>query len=379
MRREIWVGRYIGIDVYLHYSWFLIFALLAYALATNLFPSQFPDQSAGAYWILGTIASALLFVSVLLHELSHSYIARRHGMKVDRITLFFFGGMASASEQHITPKKEFQMAIAGPAMSLAISGTFLVIYNLTGFFYIAAIAGYLYRINLILAVFNLVPGFPLDGGRVLRSIIWYWTKDFEKATRIASTGGKIVAYVLFGLGIFSLFSGNFSGVWLMLIALFILTLSTLSYEQVLLKDMLKGMTAGDFADSKFMHIGPKMKIKDAVVKHFLKKDIDNILVTENSSLKGLLTIKAVQQLKKESWPDKSVEEIMIPAGKVAKTKIHTPAYTALIKMLKKGQDIAPIIDKKKVVAVIRRESMLRFVKLKSAEKHAKEAGLVEMK
>jgi Zn-dependent protease/CBS domain-containing protein len=361
MKRNIHVGKYLGIDVYLHYSWFLIFLLLAWALATGFFPQRWPGHAASAYWIMGVLSSILLFVSVLLHELSHSVVANRHGMKVDRITLFFFGGMASTHEKHISPKREFQMAIAGPAMSLLISGVSLAVYNITGIFYIAAIANYLFRINLILAIFNLVPGFPLDGGRILRSIIWYWTKDFSKATKIASNGGRIVAYILIFMGIASIFAGNFGGVWIILIGVFLLTLSTLSHDQIEIKDALHNVSAGDFADKKFKHVSPGTTVKEAR-KYLMNREF--ILVLQDGKLAGAITQEAAVKEKRKTAKAK---DIMILPKYIVKVLITTTSYNALIKMMKKGALFAAIIDKDKVVGIIKRDNIIRYAKYKTVK------------
>ncbi len=379
MKRSIFVGRYLGIGVFLHYSWFLIFLLLAWALSTGFFPQQFPGQSGMEYWGIGIFSSLLLFVSVLLHELSHSVIARRNGMKVDRITLFFFGGMASAHEQHMNPKNEFQMAIAGPAMSLFLSGIALIVYNVTSFFYVAAVASYLYRINLILAIFNLVPGFPLDGGRVLRAIVWYWTGDFRRATRIATTGGKVVAYVLIFLGFVNVFAGSFSGLWLVLIGFFLLVLARMSYEQLVIKEALKGLKVADFTDGRYPRISPGTSLRDAVSKHFLKKDSSFFLVRSRGRLVGAISIDDVQRIPKKRWRGLNVEDVMKPAKSLAKSKMTAPAYSALVKMLKKGQDFLPVLDRKgkkgkDIVGIMRRDTVLRYVKLQTTKERLKKAG-----
>lgn len=374
LKRNIKVGRYLGIDVYLHYSWFFIFALLAWALASGWFPQTFPGYSAASYWVLGLCSSLLLFVSVLMHELAHSVVARRHGLKVDRITLFFFGGMAGMHEKQISPATEFKMAIAGPMFSLFLAAVFLVVYNLFAYFYVSAIASYLFRLNLILAIFNLVPGFPLDGGRVLRAIIWYWTKDFKKATQIATTGGKIVAYFLVFAGFANVLSGNFGGLWLVLIGFFLLTLASLSYEQVVIKDALTGKTAADFAIRRFAVLNPDMSIRDAVGMHFMKHAQEMYPVAAHGVLKGALGVGAIRSMDKNEWRKKKVEDIMMPLKKVPKAKLTTSAYTALIKMMKSGIDFIPILSNRKIIAIARRNDMLRFVQLKTAREKMEKMG-----
>ncbi|MBU2561919.1 MAG: site-2 protease family protein [Nanoarchaeota archaeon] len=374
MKRNIHVGKYLGIDVYLHYSWFFIFLLLAWALATGFFPQRWPGQPSSAYWVLGALSSLLLFVSVLLHELSHSVVARHGGMKVDRITLFFFGGMASTHEEHISPKKEFQMAIAGPMMSLFISMVALIVYNITSFFYVAAVANYLFRINLILAIFNLVPGFPLDGGRVLRSIIWYWTRDFKRATRIASAGGKLVAYTLVFLGLVSVFAGNFGGLWMVLIGFFLLALSTLSYEQVVIKDALSGKKVEEFIVRRFPRIGPDISLREAVIDHFLKKDESSFVVMKGHELQGVLNIDDVQKIAKKEWRRLKVKDVMVHKEKIPKVSPTTGAYPALMGILKAGMEFVPVSGKKGAVGILKRDDLLRYVKLKTTREKLEKMG-----
>ena len=374
VRRNIKVGRYLGIDVYLHYSWFFIFLLLAWALAGGWFPQIFPGYRAVDYWILGLLSSLLLFISVLMHELAHSVVARRHGLKVDRITLFFFGGMAGMHEKHISPAIEFKMAIAGPMFSLFLSAVFLVVYNLFAYFYVSAIAAYLFRLNLILAIFNLVPGFPLDGGRVLRAIVWYWTKDFKKATRIATTGGKIVAYFLIFAGFANILSGNFGGLWPILIGFFLLTLASLSYEQVVIKDALTGKTAADFAVKRFAVLKPGMSIKEAVTAHFMKRSDDVYPVVEKEKLEGILGVDTIRRLDKRQWTKKKVEDLMTPLRKTPKARLTTKAYNALVKMMKAGMSIIPVVSGKKLLCIIRRDDILRYVHVKAAKEKLKKAG-----
>ncbi len=374
MKRNFKVGRYIGIDVYLHYSWFFIFAFLTLGLATGWFPAEWPGESVVAYWLLGGASALLLYVSVLLHELAHSVMARRNGIKVERITLFFFGGMAGMQEHKMTPKAEFQMAIAGPALSLALSGLFLILYNITPLFYVAAVASYLYRINLILALFNMVPGFPLDGGRVLRSVIWYWTKDFKKATLIAATGGKVFAYILVFIGLANVFGGNFSGMWFALIGFFILMLSKLSYEQVVIKDALIGVKVGSFLVKKYLSVTPTFTVRQALTQ-FLQKGGEAYPVVKANRFKGLLLFKQLQKLPKKDRGLK-VEDVMVSSVNAGVVTTKTAAYPALIKMLKTQLDFLPVVENGKISGIVKREHIARYVKLKEVQEKFEKKGFI---
>jgi CBS domain-containing protein len=295
-------------------------------------------------------------------------------MKVDRITLFFFGGMAGMHEKRFTPKTEFRMAIAGPMMSLAISLVFLVVYNVTSFVYVAAVSSYLYKINLILAIFNLVPGFPLDGGRVLRSVLWYWTNDFKRATKIAATGGKVVAYFLIFVGFANMITGNLGGLWFVFIGFFLLLLSTLSYEQVVIKDALHGKHAGDFIMKKFTSFDAGMSLKQAIARYFIAESQDAYPVVKDHRFEGVILFNEVQAIPKHEWTRLKVKDVMMPASKTGKVNKKTSAYTALFRMIKNKLPFLPVVDGKKLVGVVKRDTILRYVKLKETREKLGKMG-----
>jgi len=244
MANSVRLGKFFKINVELHYSWFFIFILLAFALSKDFFPRHFPDLTTTEYWIIGGISSVLLFASVLFHELSHSLVAKRHKMGVERITLFFFGGVAQLHENNLNPKTEFKMAAAGPLFSIVFGLFFLGVYSIFSNIYIQAVSFYLYRINFILAAFNLFPGFPLDGGRILRSILWYFTDDLKKSTRYAAGGGKLLALILITIGAGSMIIlRNFGGLWFLFLGFFLLLIAELSYDQIIIKEILSKITA----------------------------------------------------------------------------------------------------------------------------------------
>src|SRR3989338_10843063 len=237
MRSSLRIGRIFGIGIYLHATWFLIFFLLTYSLAQFYFPEYY-DFSAALDWVLAFFSALLLFLSVLMHELSHSIVSKKEGMEVESITLFFFGGVAAASAEETSPKSEFLLAAAGPLFSAVLGLVFLALYALDIEMHLTAIFDYLYKINFILAVFNLIPAYPLDGGRILRSILWAVQKDIRKATLIASKGGVLFGYMLMFLGIAGMFAGGGS-VWYILIGAFLVFLANESYRQLIIKENLK--------------------------------------------------------------------------------------------------------------------------------------------
>jgi Zn-dependent protease len=227
LRSGIPIGKVFGISLKLHYSWFFIFALVTWALAGSYFPSTYPSWSLSARIIAGVITSFLFFGSVLAHELMHSIVSQRQGIPVQSITLFIFGGVSQITEEPKQPKDEFRMAIAGPLTSLLIGGILFGVYfawHGTDSFpvqFITAIAYWLGYINLVLGVFNLIPGFPLDGGRVFRSLLWWRSGNLRSATKVASNIGRIVGFLFIFVGIWLIFTGNWiNGIWLALIGWF---------------------------------------------------------------------------------------------------------------------------------------------------------------
>ena len=243
---HIQIARVIGIPIYLHFSWLIIFGLIVWTLSTGYFPAHYPDLPASSYWAKGLVASLLFFVSILLHELGHAVVALRHGLRTRSITLFVFGGVAQLEKDPKDGRAEFWMAAAGPAVSLALAGLFYACARLP---FVgpsaAAVAQYLALINLMLALFNLVPAFPMDGGRLLRGALW-GSLGKARATRIASGAGTFFAFFLIFAGVFSLLRGDsLGGVWYILIGWFIKDASTASYQQVRLDEALRGVTVRD--------------------------------------------------------------------------------------------------------------------------------------
>ncbi|MBI5043702.1 MAG: site-2 protease family protein, partial [Nitrospirae bacterium] len=244
-RNSIKLGTILGITIRLDYSWFIIFFLITWSLSAHRLPLLYPDWPQITYWTIGIITSILFFTSVLIHEMAHSLVARKHGIPVNNITLFIFGGAAQITQEPKQAKDEFMMAFAGPAASLVLSAIFWILYLLLRSLSepIATIFSWLGSINLMLAIFNFIPGFPLDGGRVLRAIVWGATQDFARATQIAAAIGRGIAFLFIFIGIWMIFGGNWvNGLWIAFIGWFLENAATTSYRQVALKDMLQGHT-----------------------------------------------------------------------------------------------------------------------------------------
>lgn len=215
--------RVLGIDIYINYTWLIIFALVAWSLAAGYFPPALPGRSSLLYWGLGVAAAVLLFASVLVHELTHSVVARSLGLHISGITLFLFGGVSNLTEAPPDPGSELKIAVSGPLSSFALSGLFyFLLVVVPGPPALSAILGYLFVVNLLLAVFNIIPGFPLDGGRLLRSLLWWRTHNLKRSTLMAASAGAGVGWALVALGLLGVFAGNLlGGIWLVLIGLFL--------------------------------------------------------------------------------------------------------------------------------------------------------------
>ncbi|MDP2122661.1 MAG: site-2 protease family protein [Hoeflea sp.] len=294
-------------------SWLLIATLIVWSLSTAYFPEVLPERSARLYTTLGIVAMLGMFASLILHELAHSLVARSYGLKVGGITLFIFGGVAELEEEPHDPKSEFQIAIAGPLMSLFLAGLFYGVANLLGELNLAgAVFGYLALINLVLAVFNLIPAFPLDGGRVLRAALWGWTRDLIKATRISSRLGAAFGLFLMLTGALAVFSGQgVGGFWQILIGFFILNASNGSYQSLLIKTALRGKTARSLMTERVHVIDPDAPIARLVDEVMLRHGVSLVPVVSDDILLGYADTAGVRSVDRQDWAARPVSDIMV--------------------------------------------------------------------
>lgn len=345
-----------GIDIKLHFSWWFIFLLLAWSLSTAFFPHFFPDYSTKEYWFMGITASVLLFISVLLHELSHSLVAKAKKIKVDSITLFFFGGVAGIKKEDMKPSSEFLMAIAGPLFSLFLSGTFFLIYFLTNNGIMSAITFYLYQLNLILAIFNLLPGFPLDGGRAFRAILYWYYGDLKKATKIAVIGGKLVAGFLIVLGILGLFSGAGPGLWFILLGGFLYLIAGVSYDQVIVKDVLGKIKVKELLTKNVKPLNANLSFTE-FVKKYANSGEESFLI-KSSKFMGVLDLKRIKRLPKKLDKNVKLHHLAISLKKIKTVKSSDNVYTAFKKISSQNMDFLPVLDKGKLKGVLSRKILM---------------------
>lgn len=311
------LGSVLGFEIRLDYSWFVIFFLILWTLSAGFFPSSVPGLSPATYLVMGTVGTLLFFASLIAHELSHSVVARRKGIPVEGITLFIFGGMARTRMEAENPADELLIAGVGPLMSLALAALFFVIAWLAARMGwgtpTRALAGYLSFINLLLAAFNLLPGFPLDGGRLFRALAWKYTGDLTRATRWASTGGRWLGYALIGLGFVEAFSGRvLGGLWLVFIGWFLRGAAEMTFRQHLLTRVLEGVTAREVMTRDPETVPRDITVQQLVDEHFLQRRYQAFPVTEDDRVSGLVTLDQVKRAPRDRWSGMRVWEIMAP-------------------------------------------------------------------
>jgi Zn-dependent protease/CBS domain-containing protein len=313
MRYSLRLMRIGGIDIGVHYTWIFIFVLITWSLAQGYFPQAYPGWSTATYWITGVVAALLLFVSVLIHELAHSFVAQARGMSVSSITLFLFGGMSNLEDEPEKPKIEFAMSIVGPLASLVLAGIFWGLVQLVESQQspLAAMLTYLALINAILAVFNLLPGFPLDGGRVLRSILWATTGSLVRATNIAASVGRFFGWALIAFGLFQLFTGNFlGGLWLAFIGWFLSSAAGASRREITLREQLSGIQVQDVMDANPKTISPDTTVAELVSNIFRRHLSRAVPVCQDDQALGVVTVTDVKELPQGKWAETTVKEIM---------------------------------------------------------------------
>jgi Zn-dependent protease/CBS domain-containing protein len=355
-----------GIDVGVHYSWFIIFVLITFSL-TARFASEHPQWTLAEHYLVGIATSLLFFVSILLHELAHSFVALAKGIPVRSITLFVFGGVAQIGREPDRPMTEFQIAIAGPIASALLAVGFGVIASVSGdqFERLSALAGWLSSINLLLAVFNLVPGFPLDGGRIFRAALWHMTGSLTKATRIAAGTGQGVGYVLIFFGIVTGFTVNwFSGLWLAFIGWFLMNAAQESVVQVSVRSALSGLTAEDVMSRDCPIVSHRMALAELVQDHILRTGQRCFIVVDGSRLEGLVTLHQIKAVPQARWGQVSVEEAMTPVSQLRLVAPNQPILEVF--QLLESQDVnqVPVVAGDRLVGMITRDHLLRVLAAK---------------
>lgn len=369
MGKGIRVLKVLGIQVSIDYTWFIVFVLFAWSLAYGYFPFRNPGLGTGTYLFMGTLSAVLLFVCVLIHELSHSYTANRLGLDIKEITLFIFGGVAQLTKEPEDAKTELKIAIAGPAASLVLAAAFWVAARAVDGLVsplVDSILGYLALINLVLLVFNMIPGFPLDGGRVFRAIWWLRTGDLNRATQVASTIGKGFALFLIVTGFMQIFVGNFTGgLWSVLIGVFVQQAAESGYQQVLIRSALEGLKVKDIMSRPVVTVEEGATVTDAVENYFFKYHFASFPVRSNGHVAGLLTLNNVRALEREKWPMTRVAEVMQRLAPEEVLSPETSALDALSRMLGNNAGRFPVVDGGELVGIISRRDIVKMLEFKS--------------
>jgi Zn-dependent protease/CBS domain-containing protein len=389
MRSGFKVGTLFGISIHVDWSWILIFLLVTWNLAGAVFPSLHPDWSVGMNIALGVAASVLFFISILLHELAHSLVAKARGLPVRRITLFFFGGVSNIEREPPSPSTEFLMAIVGPLTSLllgfgfiwlgrqnipemdtALSSPMQLLRNLDP---LSTMLLWLGPINLLLGLFNLIPGFPLDGGRVLRSILWAITKDFRRATRWATTIGQGVGWLMILAGVAMIFgasvpvfgSGTLNGMWLAFIGWFLVQAASQSYQQVVVEDMLEGVPITRLMREPAPAVPPDLPISALVYDHIMQGDERAFPVVEDDRLLGVVYIENLRTLERSAWDTTLVKQVMVPQNELEMVTPREDAMDAFQKLTQREMRQIPVVQNGKLIGMLRRRDILRWLQVRS--------------
>lgn len=363
------IGSLIGIPIILHYTWFIAFILISWTLATWYMPNQYPGLSELTYWAIGTVSSFLLLASVLIHEISHSYVAKKNNLPTSRIVLFIFGGVSQITEEPPDPAIEFKVSVVGPLTSFLLAAVFGIIWyplNQMGINQVI-LAPFKYGafINLLLGAFNLLPAFPLDGGRLLRAGIWRRTKNLVKATNIATKIGVFFSYLFMFAGfIFMVLGALINGIWFILIGWFLKNGSESSMRQTVIGDALAGFTVGDVMTKDVHSISVDATVNE-IVETFFKYKHGGFPVVENGELVGCVTIEDVKKVAKGKWKNTKAEKIMTVREKLILSSPEETVLDAMTKMSNHDIGRLPVIDEGELVGIVSRSDVMHIVKTKT--------------
>jgi len=366
------IGRIIGIPVRIHYTLWLVLLLIAWSLAEGYMPQHYPGLGATTYWAIGIVSAIVLFVSVFLHELSHSYIAKKNGLPIRRITLFFFGGVSEMSEEPKDPALEVRMAAAGPLTS------FLIAIVLGGFWYLTVLVGgptpggltpiiatlyYAALLNGVLGAFNLIPAFPLDGGRVLRGSLWNRSKNLLSATANATRVSEGISLVMMAVGLFFVVFGDFiNGLWIIFLGWFIRSGAETSLRQTRLTESLAGVRVGDIMTRELLSVSPDASVQQLVSDYFLVHPHGGYPVVSNGKLLGVVTMSSVRSIPREKREIERVTEAMVPFERTITVSPTTSAIDALQAMAKNGVGRLLVMDGDRIAGMVTRGDLMKTMK-----------------
>ncbi len=364
------IGRILGIPIRIHWTLWFVFILIAWSLATpgGYIYTNYPGLGTTTYWIIGIVSAFLLFVSVLLHELSHSYIAKKNGLPIARITLFFFGGVSELSEEPRDAGLEVRMAAAGPLTSFAIAGVAGVLWLLTQVISaprpIIATLWYTALINAVLGAFNLIPAFPLDGGRVLRGSLWKGSKNLLNATRNATRVSEGISFLMIGAGLLLivLTADIVNGLWILFLGWFIRSGAESSFKQTQLTEALSGVSVNDIMTKQLLTVSPDITVQNLVHDYFLVHPHGGYPVVQNDKVLGIVTMDSVRSIPKEKREIELVSQAMVPYERTVTVAPNVSAADALQKIAQKGVGRVLVMDQDKLLGIVSRGDIMRTIK-----------------
>ncbi len=363
------IGRISGIPIRLHYTWLIIFFLITWTVGFRLTPQQYPGLSQTSNLLIGLLSSLLLFGSILLHELSHSIVAKRSGLKIRQITLFIFGGVAEMEGEAKEPGLELRMAAAGPLTSIALAIMAGVIWQASILVQASALIQaplqYATLVNGVVAVFNLIPAFPMDGGRIFRSLIWRRRGDLLSATKTAATVGRGFAYLLMFGGALMIFTVNFiTGLWLVLIGWFIQSGARSSLEQTIMGEALRGSSVSDIMTREVDSVTPTTTVEE-LSQEFLRLKHNGFPVMSDGKLEGCVTFEDMRKVPRESWIATRIRDIMTPRGKLITIEPQKSATEGMLLMARSQIGRLLVLDQERLVGIISRSDIMKTVMIKS--------------
>ena len=357
------IGRIRGVEIRVHWSWILIFWLIAWSLSEGVLPEYQPEMGENARWIAGVVSSLLFFGSVLFHELSHTFVALHYGMRVPSITLFVFGGVSQIADEMRSPRQEFLIAVAGPLSSWVLAVVFGAVWVVFRAEPVSVMFGYLGAVNFLLGAFNLLPGFPLDGGRVFRSIVWGRVHDLTRATRIASTMGQGIAWLMIAVGVAWVVFVNWSGVWYVLIGLFLKNASENAYAQVLLERALQDLWVRDVMRPAPEPVAETWSLQRVADERVLARAERALFVEDMGHVSGLITVADLSKVPRAEWETTTVRAAMVPSERVITVTSDASALEATRLMQEHDVHQLPVIDDGRLVGLLTRGDVLRRLEL----------------
>jgi Zn-dependent protease/CBS domain-containing protein len=389
MRSGFKAARIFGINVYIDWSWIFIFLLVTWNLAGAVFPSLHPDWSTGLNIALAVAASLLFFLSILLHELAHSLMAKARDLPVRRITLYIFGGVSNIEREPPSPLSEFLIAIVGPLTSILLGGLFILLgaQNIQGLSQglanpmqllrnldpLSTMLLWLGPINILIGLFNLTPGFPLDGGRVLRSILWGLTNNFRQATQWATIVGQVIGWAMiltgigmvFGVNVPILGTGLINGIWFAFIGWFLINAASQSYQRVVIEDMLEGVPINNLMREPPPPVAPDLPISTLIYDRIIRGDETAFPVVDSERLVGMVFVDNVREIDRSEWDTVFVRDVMVPENKLVVASPRDDAVEAFQKLAQPEVRQVPVVQNGTLVGMLRRRDFMRWLRLNS--------------